>query len=209
MMTHFLLGLFVVVASSAAAPQLAWATESIDDSPSVSDEINPFDPHIERVLNEFDQIYQDEMGQPTILPQLNLLFAASCYRQGCPVYAYVSLAEQRMYLYLNGQQIDSFLVSSGAPGHSTPSFDRRPNGRIYDRYTSTKYPEGDYRGLGNMPYAVFIEGGFAIHGTTEGNFARLGTRASHGCIRVHPDKGYKFNRLVRQFGISQTWITIQ
>lgn len=193
--------LAALLSLAAAVPQLAWA----DDA----DEINPFDPNIEKALSEFDKIYKEETGQSAVLPYINLPFAASCYRQSCPVYAYVSLAEQRMYLYLNGQQIGAYAVSSGAAGHGTPSFDRHPNGRIYDRYTSTKYPEGDYNGLGNMPYAVFIEGGFAIHGTPQGNWRRLGTRASHGCIRVHPDNAYRFNRLVRQYGISQTWITVQ
>lgn len=193
--------LAALLSLAAAAPQLAWADDSA--------EINPFDPNIEKALAEFDKIYKEETGESTLLPYINLPFAASCYRQNCPVYAYVSLAEQRMYLYLNGQQIGAYPVSSGAAGHGTPSFDRHPNGRIYDRYTSTKYPEGDYNGLGNMPYAVFIEGGFAIHGTPQGNWRRLGTRASHGCIRVHPDNAYRFNRLVRQYGISQTWITVQ
>lgn len=60
-----------------------------------------------------------------------------------------------------------------------------------------------------MPYAVFIEGGFAIHGTTVGNFKYLGTRASHGCIRLHPDNGRIFNHLVRQYGIRDTWVTVE
>jgi len=74
---------------------------------------------------------------------------------------------------------------------------------------SSKFPGGDYNGLGNMPYAVFVDGGFAIHGTTRGNWPLLGQVASHGCIRVHPDNGFIFNRLVRQHGVKNTWITIR
>jgi len=38
-----------------------------------------------------------------------------------------------------------------------------------------------------MSYAFFVRGGYAIHGTTPENFSKLVTKASHGCIRLHPD----------------------
>ena len=91
----------------------------------------------------------------------------------------------------------------------TPYMDQNPNGRIYDRYTSVTNPGGDYNGLGNMPYAVFIRGGYAVHGTTRGNWPNLGKPASKGCIRLHPDNGFIFNRLVRSYGIYRTWITVE
>jgi hypothetical protein len=52
-------------------------------------------------------------------------------------------------------------------------------------------------------------GGFAIHGTGRGNWRKLGNKASHGCIRVHPDNALIFNRLVRENGIKNVWITVQ
>jgi len=114
-----------------------------------------------------------------------------------------------MYVYINGSLQASWSVSTGMPGYGTPDFDKHPDGRIYDRYTSTKYPGGDWNGLGNMPYAVFIRGGFALHGTPRSNWSKLGRPASHGCIRMHPDNAYWFNRLVRQHGVSNVWITVQ
>ena len=91
----------------------------------------------------------------------------------------------------------------------TPNFDRHPDGRFYDYYDSTKYPGGDYKGLGNMPYAVFIEGGFALHGTPQGNWPWLGRPASHGCVRQHPDDAFRLNRLVRATGVANVWITVR
>ncbi len=35
-----------------------------------------------------------------------------------------------------------------------------------------------------MPYSIFFNGGYAIHGSYE--ISRLGRPASHGCIRLHP-----------------------
>jgi lipoprotein-anchoring transpeptidase ErfK/SrfK len=60
-----------------------------------------------------------------------------------------------------------------------------------------------------MPYAVFIRGGYAIHGTTPGNFSKLGTPASHGCIRLHPDHGRVFYELVKLVGLSNTWVNVR
>ena len=172
------------------------------------DELDPFDPNIEQKLDQMDLQYEQETGKPAFIEDIVTTWGAPCRQMTCPIYIRVNKAVQKAYLYQNGRQIDTWLVSTGIAGRGTPNFEGRPNGRIYDRYTSTKYPEGDYKGLGNMPYAVFYNGGFAIHGTTTGNIKRLGTRASHGCVRVHPDNGYTFNRLVRQYGISNVWISI-
>ncbi|MBO9667551.1 MAG: L,D-transpeptidase family protein [Bdellovibrio sp.] len=194
----------------------AHAEESyyIDDDriPNMLEDINPFDPNIENVLKQYDQIYEEETGKPahinTIIDDAIGVFGG-CSRSNCAVWAQVSKGSQRLYLYVNGSARGSWAVSTGIPGYGTPNFDRHPDGRIYDRYTSGKYPGGDWNGLGNMPYAVFITGGFALHGTPKANWPKLGQKASHGCIRMHPDNAYMFNRLVRSYGVRNVWITVQ
>lgn len=174
------------------------------------DEIDPADPNIEAILNAYDQYYESKTGLSAFIEEnLLTLTNSGCYRMSCKVWAQVSKSRQRMYLYVDGVLQAEWKVSTGTPGHGTPNFDKHPDGRIYDKYTSRKYPGGDFQNLGNMPYAVFIKGGYAIHGTGKGNWNRLGSRASHGCIRLHPDNGYTFNRLVRAHGISNVWITVQ
>lgn len=184
-----------------------------ENIPNMIEELDPFDPNVEEVLEYYDKIYEEETGKSAHLEDdtfiNDLIGLATCYRNGCAIWAQIVRSSQRMYLYQNGGLRGSWLVSTGIPGHGTPSFDKHPDGRIYDRYTSGKFPGGDYNGLGNMPYAVFIRGGFAIHGTPRGNWSRLGRPASHGCIRLHPDNAYIFNRLVRQYGKSNVWITVQ
>lgn len=173
-------------------------------------EIDPYDPDIETELRINDYFYGDGTDVNTYLEDDNLQgLTGGCYRESCAVWAYVSLSAQSITIFYNGERQGTWPVSTGVAGRSTPSFDTHPNGRIYDAYTSTKYPEGDYNGLGNMPYAVFISGGFAIHGTPQGNWKRLGRRASHGCVRVHPKVAYAFNRAVRQAGVRNTWITVE
>ena len=176
---------------------------------NVFDELDPRSPDIEKTLKEMDADYEKSTGQSPFLevdPLEELL--PSCYRNSCKIWADVDKAAQRLYLYIDGALTYTWKTSTGRPGFDTPDMDTHPDGRIYDRYTSTKYPDGDYNGLGNMPYAVFVQGGYAIHGTTRGNWSKLGHVASHGCIRLHPDNGQIFNVLVRRNGIRNVWVTV-
>ncbi|MEK2689188.1 L,D-transpeptidase [Bdellovibrio sp. GT3] len=208
--TCFSLSLLLLVGNYAQAEESTYIDD--DRIPNMLEDIDPFDPNVEQVLDHYDKIYEQETGKSahinTVMDDILGPFAG-CRRNACAVWAQVVKSSQRMYLYVNGSLRGSWKVSTGMKGYGTPNFDRHPNGRIYDRYTSSKYPEGDYNGLGNMPYAVFITGGYALHGTPRGNWPKLGTPASHGCIRMHPDNGYTFNRLVRSYGISRVWITVQ
>lgn len=124
------------------------------------------------------------------------------------VWARVSKKTQLLKLYIDGNLVDSFKVSTGDKKHETPTLDQRPSGPIFNKYTSKKFPGGNYNGLGNMPYVVFVQGGYALHGTTQGNIPKLGKKASHGCVRLHPDNAKIFNEVVKAVGIENTWITI-
>lgn len=194
------------------APALAQTPVSADGADIAGageiEELDPFAPDVEETLERFDRVYEEETGMSPWLRDDSFRKANDCSRRSCKVWIVISKASQSAQLYLDGMYRAGWAVSSGLPGFETPDFDRHPNGRIYDRYTSTKYPEGDYAGLGNMPYAVFIQGGFALHGTPQGNWSRLGRKASHGCVRMHPDNARYFNRLVRSVGIRNVWITI-
>jgi lipoprotein-anchoring transpeptidase ErfK/SrfK len=131
-----------------------------------------------------------------------------CKQIECKLWLRASKKDQRLYVYIDGEAVDTFKISSGSKGHDTPQFETRPDGRMFKKYTSKKYPGGNYQGLGNMPYVVFIRGGYALHGTTTGNIKKLGTRASHGCIRLHPNNAKIVFELVNNFGAENTWITV-
>lgn len=171
------------------------------------EELDPTAANIEEVLQEMDREYIRQTGQlPYLMPSF---LERSCQRFDCQIYAEVRKSEQRMYLYKGGALIQTWLVSTGAaPKNETPLWEGHPNGRIYDAYTSKANPGGDYKGLGNMPYAVFLSGGYAVHGTLESNFPLLGTKASHGCVRLHPDNAKIFNHFVRQYGVAATWVAV-
>lgn len=175
---------------------------------NIIEELNPFDPNIEQTLQELDRIYEEETGLSPFL-EGDEMDKATCKRQDCIVWIRVDKSDQSLTLYIDGRRRGKWDVSTGVAGYRTPNFDRHPNGRIYNRYSSTRYPGGDWQGLGNMPYAIFIQGGFALHGTPQGNWSRLGTPASHGCIRMLPENAQQLNLLVRKYGIYKTWITVE
>lgn len=132
----------------------------------------------------------------------------TCIENQCGLFAHVIKSRQILYLYISGEIKDSFPVSTGMKKFTTPNMTTHPAGPVFMKYTSRKFPGGNYKGLGNMPYAVFVRGGYAIHGTTPGNFSKLGHIASHGCIRLHPDNARVIYELVKIFGLSSTWVKV-
>ena len=158
---------------------------------------------------ELSVIQENVRVLDTFLLTKNAGLQSACVQKDCLLYAEVIKSNQTLYLYLNAELIDSFQVSSGLPAYETPEMDLRPSGPLFKKYTSKKFPGGNFQGLGNMPYVVFIKGGYAIHGTTTGNFSRLGNRASHGCIRLHPLNARIFYELVNRIGLENTWVTIK
>ncbi len=131
-----------------------------------------------------------------------------CEGKDCLIYAEINKQTQQLLLYIDGELVDTFLVSTGFGKYETPNLNLKPTGPVFTKYTSKKFPGGNYQGLGNMPYAVFVKGGYAIHGTTVGNFSKLGKKASHGCIRLHPTNAKIFSELVKKVGVADTWVTV-
>jgi hypothetical protein len=57
-----------------------------------------------------------------------------------------------------------------------------------------------------MPHSIFFHKGYAIHGTI--HVSRLGRRASHGCVRLHPANAATLFALVRNHGATDTRIFV-
>ena len=115
------------------------------------------------------------------------------------VVAHVDLSSQTMNVTVNGSHYASWKISSGRKGYGTPTGTWRAKWTTRMHY-SRKYDNSP------MPYSVFYNGGYAIHGT---NYVkRLGRPASHGCIRLHTSNARKFHDLVNQYGRKNTVIRI-
>ncbi len=104
-----------------------------------------------------------------------------------------------MHVYVDGELYYVWPVSTGRRGYSTPTGSYRPYS--LDRYhRSSRYEDAP------MPYSIFYRGGYAIHGTY--SVRRLGSPASHGCVRLHMSNARELFELVRSYGKGATRIVI-
>jgi lipoprotein-anchoring transpeptidase ErfK/SrfK len=110
----------------------------------------------------------------------------------------VDKSSQRMSVIVNGESRYTWPVSTGIYG--TPSGTFRPQS-LARYHRSTIYNNAP------MPYSIFYDGNFAIHGTT--HISQLGGRASKGCIRLHPSNAAILFSLVQKEGVGSTRISIQ
>jgi len=115
------------------------------------------------------------------------------------IVARIDLSQQRMSVYVKGRRQYSWPVSTARRGYRTPVGSFRP--KVLKRmHYSRKYHNSP------MPHSVFFLGGYAIHGT--GAISRLGRRASHGCIRLHPGNARRLYSLIRAYGMNNTRIQV-
>jgi len=108
-----------------------------------------------------------------------------------PVTIIVSLKNQRAYTYRNGVPIGVSTVSTGKPGHATPTGVFTILQKDLD-HKSKRYDDAP------MPYMQRLTWyGIALHGGHLPGFP-----ASHGCIRLPP----KFAKLL--FGVTRLGLTV-
>lgn len=115
------------------------------------------------------------------------------------IFIVVDISDQKMFVSVDGKPSLEFDVSTGRKGYTTPT-GRYGVERMYRKYHSKKYDGAP------MPYSIFFHDGFAIHGTTD--IKRLGTIASHGCVRLHPDNAKALFELVKDAGAANTTIRV-
>lgn len=113
--------------------------------------------------------------------------------------AKVNVGSQTMEVMRQGRVIHTWKVSTARRGYITPRGQWRPI-RMHKMWYSRKYDNAP------MPYAVFYYGGYAIHGTNA--VSRLGTPASHGCVRLETVNAQKFYTLVREIGPGNTKVIV-
>ena len=89
----------------------------------------------------------------------------------------VDKSAQRLSVAVDGFTRYQWPVSTARRGYRTPNGSYRPQW-LARKWFSTIYDGSP------MPYSIFFNGGYAIHGSYE--ISRLGRPASHGCIRLHP-----------------------
>ena len=119
--------------------------------------------------------------------------------QAAALVANIDVATQTMTVRKHGRVIYTWKVSTARSGYITPAGEWRPY-RMHRMWHSRKYD------MAPMPFAVFYHGGYAVHGTTAES--RLGTPASHGCVRLATVNAETFYSLVRELGPGNTRIIV-
>ena len=107
---------------------------------------------------------------------------------------------QQMTVAVDGVARYRWPVSSGLPSYETPSGSFRAFRMEEDHY-SKEFDEAP------MPHSIFFTKiGHAIHGTDSVN--RLGSPASHGCVRLSRENAATLYALVKQDGVLNTTVTL-
>jgi DNA-binding XRE family transcriptional regulator len=114
--------------------------------------------------------------------------------------AKVDLSKQTLTVSERGKVVGSWKISSGVSAEfATPSGVFKPEWTA-KMWFSRKYDDAP------MPHAVFFRNGAAIHATQA--VGRLGTPASHGCVRLAPANAETFYKLVQRHGLAHTQIHV-
>ncbi len=113
--------------------------------------------------------------------------------------ARIDIAAQTMTVSKDGITRYQWKVSTARPGYVTPTGNYTAKWLSRDHH-SKKYDNAP------MPYAVFFNGGYAVHGTNE--VRRLGRPASHGCVRLDTENAALFFAMASEVGLENTRIVI-
>jgi lipoprotein-anchoring transpeptidase ErfK/SrfK len=113
--------------------------------------------------------------------------------------ARVDVSTQTMTVTHKGQIKYRWKVSTARTGKVTPA------GTWSAKWLSKNHRSSRYNNA-PMPYAIFYNGNYAVHGTDQ--VKRLGRPASAGCVRLHPDNARTLFNLAQQVGLKNTKIVV-
>ncbi len=107
-----------------------------------------------------------------------------------PVVIVINKNFQTATVYQNGYQVNSFLVSTGRERWETAKSGRQyftstPSGWFAPQSYVRNHWSNTWAAL--MEYAIFFNGGVALHATTPDHYKELGHTASGGCVRMYKD----------------------
>src|SRR6059036_3513948 len=128
-----------------------------------------------------------------------LTFVA-CTPTEAKVFITVDKDAQQMTVAVDGVERYHWPVSTGIPSYETPNGSFKTFRMEEDHY-SKEFDDAP------MPHSIFFTKiGHAIHGTD--SVGRLGTPASHGCVRLSRQNASTLYALVQEQGVLNTTVTL-
>lgn len=115
---------------------------------------------------------------------------------------------QTIQVYQNGKFLSSYLTSTGTEKMKLTTAGNKyvattPTGYFRPKKAYREYQSFTFKGA-PMTYAVFFNGGIAVHSTSRDHYAELGMRASGGCARMKLEQAKELNELIRSTGDGTT-----
>lgn len=115
------------------------------------------------------------------------------------VVARVDISTQTMTVTHRGKVKYRWKVSTARPGKVTPA------GTWTAKWLSKNHRSSRYNNA-PMPYSIFYNGNYAVHGTNQ--VSRLGRPASAGCVRLDPSNARILYELAQREGLKNTRIVV-
>lgn len=131
---------------------------------------------------------------------LAALLAAAASPAAARILVAIDKSAQQMTVARDGALLYRWPVSTGRPGRETPNGRFRAFRLERDHY-SKEWDDAP------MPHSIFFtEQGHAIHGSYE--VGKIGTPASAGCVRLHPEHAARLFALVEESGVLDTAVVV-
>ena len=127
------------------------------------------------------------------------LLTAPAFAEASEIDVHIDLSDQEMIVAIDNHEYYRWPVSTARAGKFTPT-------GLYHVQSMKRMHYSTLYNNAPMPWSMFFAGNFAIHGTNQ--ISRLGTPASAGCVRLHPDDAETLYRLVLEHGRANTLIHI-
>ena len=136
-----------------------------------------------------------------LLPALTATIAVLSF---APAHADILIAidkfKQQMTVTVDGNPLYVWPVSTGKGRYDTPAGEFQPF-RMARHHFSREWDDAP------MPHSIFFtQEGHAIHGSYE--VRRLGTPASHGCVRLAPENAATLFALVKEQGVKNAHVVL-
>lgn len=137
------------------------------------------------------------------VPVRVLVFAAALMAASpasASILVQIDKSAQRMTVSQDGQTLYTWPVSTGKRGYSTPSGSYKAF-RMEKDHFSREWDDAP------MPHSIFFtQKGHAIHGTDD--VKRIGTPASHGCVRLSRAHAATLFAMVKADGVLNTQVVL-
>ena len=136
----------------------------------------------------------------SIVVALMLAAGAPTTASAATLVANIDISSQTMTVTHRGKLKYRWKVSTARSGKVTPA------GSWSAKWLSKNHRSSRYNNA-PMPYAIFYNGHYAVHGTDQ--VGRLGRPASSGCVRLHPENARVLFELTRREGLKNTRIVVR